>query len=114
MLHPNKVALNPTKSIGIMIDEQYGFFIPENKKTFFWTIDIPSFNDLNENSVILNNNHDISTTKRDQINSAELWHVRLGNPGRGVYEVASKMADLPRLPLHEARVCPTCALSKGK
>ena len=48
------------------------------------------------------------------MNTAGLWHAILGHQGREVYEVASKMGDLPELPLHEVRVGPTCALSKGK
>ena len=114
MLSPKELKLTASKRIGIMVDGLYEFFIPRNRESSFWTIDIPSFDEFSAGDVRSTDKTDILTTNSNKLNSAELWHARLGHPGRGVYEVASKMADLPRLPLHEARVCPTCALSKGK
>ena len=112
MLSPKEVKLNAANRIGVMVDGLYEFFIPRKKETSFWTIDIPSFNDSVIENVDSTDNTDITTTNSSTMNSAELWHARLGHPGRGVYEVASKMADLPRLPLHEARVCPVVLFQK--
>ena len=95
MLSPKEVKLNAANRIGVMVDGLYEFFIPRKKETSFWTIDIPSFNDSVIENVDSTDNTDITTTNSSTMNSAELWHARLGHPGRGVYEVASKMADLP-------------------
>lgn len=94
-----------------MVDGPCEFFIPSNTETSFWIVDIPFFNDYITGGILSTDNTNIITIKSDLMNSAELWHARLGHPGIGAYKVASKMADLPLLPFQVTRVCPTCAVS---
>ena len=111
MLSPKELKLTAAKRIGIMVDGLYEFFIPRTKESSFWTINIPSFNKFSAGDMCSTDNTDILTTNFNKINFAELWHARLGHPERDVYEVASKMADLPLLPFQVTRVCPTCTVS---
>ena len=58
--------------------------------------------------------NDFSVSSEGEYGPGNIWHARIGHPGRAVYQTLAKIADLPPLPTTKNPLCPACSLSKGK
>jgi len=98
-----EAVFKSARKIGSIDNGLYRLEILPKKETAMWTVDLDS--QLNNESAI-----PVPTTK----DAGDIWHARLGHPGRASYERLMSRAELPELPTAHTPTCQTCALSKGK
>lgn len=95
------------RKISVLKNRLYELSVESPKDVSLWTVDVPP-------KLLPEENEEFLVSSTGEYNHGNVWHARIGHPGRAVCQTLAKVADLPPLSITNIPVCSACALSKGK